>query len=192
MFKPKKAMPHPTSDLKTERLQLSAMTMQDLDNIHALHSLPETDRYNTLGIPASRIETEQLLTGWLSLMNLPEQPKYVFVIRSESGDFIGLTGINIGRPVYRNAEIWYKLHPAHWNQGYATEAVAAILHFCFHDLQLHRVKAGCATENTASAKVLEKSGFLREGTCRKNLPIRGEWFDNYEYAILEEEYFARS
>jgi ribosomal-protein-alanine N-acetyltransferase len=183
-------MPHPTSDLKTARLQLSAMTIQDLDNIHKLHSLPETDRYNTLGIPASVKETEQLLTGWLALMNLPDQPKYVFAIHDGTGDFIGLIGINIGRPAYRNAEIWYKLLPAHWNKGYATEAVAAILQFCFRELQLHRVKAGCATENIASAKVLERSGFLREGTCRKNLPIRGEWLDNYEYAILEEEYFG--
>jgi len=50
--------------------------------------------------------------------------------------------------------------------------------------------AGCATENTASSKVLEKAGFLREALCRKKLPIRGEWVDNYEYAILEEDYFS--
>jgi len=50
------------------------------------------------------------------------------------------------------------------------------------------VEAGCAVDNLASVKVLEKSGFTREGRSRKLLPIRGEWADNYFYSILEEEF----
>lgn len=64
-----------------------------------------------------------------------------------------------------------------------------VLDFCFNQLKLHRITAGCVTENIASAKVLEKSGLLKEGHCRKILPIRGQWFDNDEYAILEEDFF---
>lgn len=66
-----------------------------------------------------------------------------------------------------------------------------VLDFYFNQLKLHRITAGCATENIASAKVIEKSGFLREAHGRKILPIRGQWFDNYEYAILEEDYFIK-
>lgn len=60
--------------------------------------------------------------------------------------------------------------------------------FGFNDLKLHRIEAGCAVENIASSKVLEKVGMTKEGMKRKKLPIRGEWKDNYLYAILEEDF----
>ena len=52
---------------------------------------------------------------------------------------------------------------------------------------LHKVEAGVATENKKSVKVLEKTGMTREGLRRKILPIRGEWKDNYHYAIVEDD-----
>jgi len=174
--------------LHTTRLTLYPVTPDNLEEIHALHLLPESDRYNTMGIPENIQQTENILNQWLHLARQTPPEKYVFVIRDSSNDFIGVTGINPGREKYRKAEIWYKLHPAHWNKGYATETVRALLDFCFGELNLHRVEAGCAVENSASSKVLEKTGFRLEGRCRKNLPIRGEWVDNFEYAILEEDY----
>ena len=50
------------------------------------------------------------------------------------------------------------------------------------------MEAGCAVENIASSKVLEKVGMTREGMKRKKLPIRGQWKDNYFYGILEEDF----
>ena len=55
------------------------------------------------------------------------------------------------------------------------------------DLSLHKVEAGVACENERSIHVLEKSGMIREGLRRKILPIRGEWKDNYHYAIVEDD-----
>jgi [ribosomal protein S5]-alanine N-acetyltransferase len=95
---------------------------------------------------------------------------------------------NLGVPNYQSGEVWYKLHKDFWGKGYATEAVTRILKFCFIDLNLHRIEAGCAVENVGSIRVLEKAGMTREGRKRKNLPIRGEWKDNYFYAILEEDF----
>jgi hypothetical protein len=50
---------------------------------------------------------------------------------------------------------------------------------------LHRIKAGCAVENIASIKVLEKVGMIREGRGRQLLPLKSSWSDNFQYAILE-------
>lgn len=179
------------AEVTTGQLHLSPVSMEDLEAIHVLHTFPETDRYNTMGIPGTVEETRQLIAGWLTLTNASPPQKYVFRVQNSTDDFIGVVGINSGKPRYRNAEIWYKLHPDHWNKGYATAIVKALLHFCFTELDLHRVEAGCVTQNTASIHVLEKNGFLKEGTCRKKLPIRGEWVDNYEFAILEEDYRLR-
>ncbi|MES2680966.1 MAG: GNAT family protein [Bacteroidota bacterium] len=175
--------------LITERLIMDEITMHYLQQVHELHSLPETDRYNTLGIPTSLSQTEELLKSWISLVNTSPKNKFVFVLlHKDTGAFTGLFGINMGKPNYRNAEIWYKLLPAYWNKGYATECTGEILRLCFNELGLHRVEAGCAVDNLASVKVLEKSGFIKEGRTRKLLPIRGEWVDNYFYAILEEDF----
>ena len=96
--------------------------------------------------------------------------------------------MNIGKPNFRTAEVWYKLHPAYWKQGYTKEALASLLKFAFLDLNLHRVEAGCAVENIASIKVLENAGMIREGQKRKVLPIRGNRVDNYFYAMLETDF----
>lgn len=178
-------------ELRTHRLNLRELSQADVDVIHQLHSLAETDKYNTLGIPATIETTLTLVSEWISTQNESPRKKYVLCLESNEGAFIGLIGLNLGKPAYRNAEIWFKLFPEYWNHGFATEAVNSILHFCFTDLALHRVTAGCAVENVASAKVLEKAGMLKEGRCRQILPIRGEWHDNFEFAILESDFLRK-
>ena len=84
-------------------------------------------------------------------------------------------------------EIYYKLLPSYWGQGYATEIAKALIKSGFEDFLLHKVEAGVATENIRSIRVLEKSGMTTEGLRRKILPIRGEWKDNYHYAIVEDD-----
>ncbi|OYU84692.1 MAG: GNAT family N-acetyltransferase [Flavobacterium sp. BFFFF2] len=176
-------------NLKTNRLLLREITIDDIPSIHALNSLAEIDQYNTAGIPADIKETEQLIIPIIHDQLVQPRPRYVWYLTDADNEFVGLVGVVMGKQKYESSEIWYKIHPTHWTKGFATEVVQTILHFCFTELKLHRITAGCATENMASIRVLEKCGFTREGRCRKILPIRGQWVDNFEYAILEEDYF---
>ena len=176
--------------LQTSRLNFRQVSKEDLNIIHALHSFSEIDRFNTLGIPKTIEATEKIIDDWCYKQNAEPPSLYAFCLELiDTKEFIGLIALNMGKPNYKTAEIWYKIHPDHWRKGYATEALSCILHFAFNDLQLHRIEAGCAVENIASIKVLEKAGMIREGLKRKILPIRGEWKDNYFYAILEEDFF---
>lgn len=173
----------------TDRMFIKEVTLEDVYDIHQLHLLPETDRFNTLGIPESMSVTKNLAIKWIDEQNLDPQPSFVFCIQLKvNKQFVGLTGINLGKSNFRSAEVWYKIHVDHQNKGYTTEALREVLKFGFNDLKLHRIEAGCAVENVASIKVLEKAGMTREGRKQKNLPIRGKWFDSYQYAILEEEF----
>ena len=174
--------------LKSERLILREINANDLDFMHHLHTIPEVDQYNTLGIPEDKLVSEKLLNDWLvTFAELPRK-RYVFIMENSNQLPIGLLGLNLGKPNYANAEIWYKLDPDFWAKGYATEVVKTILDFGFNQLQLHRIEAGFAIENIGSIKVLEKAGFTKEGHTRKLLPIRGEWHDNFGFAILEEDW----
>lgn len=176
--------------LQTHRLSLRELSFTDLDNIHELHSLPETDEYNTLGIPATIQTTKNIITQWLAEQKQNPRNSYIFCIdQVETKQFIGLIALNLGKQNYRTAEVWYKIHKNHWDMGYTTEALTKLLNFGFKELKLHRIEAGCAVENIASIKVLEKVGMTKEGMKRKKLPIRGNWKDNYFYAILDEDFF---
>ncbi len=175
-------------ELKTPRLLLKTVELNNLNEIHLLNSIPETDRYNTLGLPDSIDETRAYLLDWIKCCEATPPSKYIFSVFLHDLTFIGMLGINRGKQKYKDAEIWYKLNINFWNQGYATEIVCAALEFCFDKLNLHRVEAGCATENMASRRVLEKVGMTLEGTMKEKLPIRGEWKDSFTFAILEKEY----
>lgn len=175
--------------LFTNRLLLRELLPTDLNGIHELLSLPETDKYNTLGIPESIVTTQSIVNEWLSEQNKSPRSTYVFAVHLlDSNQFIGLIALVLAQPKYQSGEVWFKTHLDYWNKGYTTEALMKILDFGFSELHLHRIEAGCAVENVASAKVLEKAGMTREGMKRKNLPIRGEWMDGYLYAILEKDF----
>ncbi|SFQ83166.1 GNAT family N-acetyltransferase [Hymenobacter arizonensis] len=172
--------------LHTARLQLRELSWADLSAVHQLHSLPEVDAFNTLGLPASVAATERLLAGWLAQQRAVPRTSYLFCAqRADSAAFVGLLALNLGKPQFHNGEVWYKLLPGHWGQGLATEALTELLRFGFDDLRLHRIEAGCAVGNAASIRVLEKAGMTREGRKRQVLPIRGQWVDNFWFAILE-------
>ena len=90
-------------------------------------------------------------------------------------------------------EIGWVFHPQYHRQGYATEAAAALLQYGFETLNLHRIIATCQPENIGSWRVMEKLGMLREAHFRKVFVVdEATWLDEYLYAMIEEEWFARS
>ena len=181
-----------TMTLQTSRLVLEDLSPLNLADIHQLHSLPQTDEFNTLGIPDSLHTTETIVNEWLAQQEAIPRMSYTFVITLRATQsFVGLIALNLGASNFRKAEVWYKLHPGFWRQGFAREALTRVLQFAFSELRLHRVEAGCAVENTASFRLLESVGMTREGRKRKALPIRGQWVDNYFYAILESDFNIR-
>ncbi len=95
--------------------------------------------------------------------------------------------MNLSLNKFKLGKIYYKLLPQKWGRGYATELVKTLIKSGFENFKLHKIEAGVSTENIASIRVLEKSGMTREGLRRKVLPIRGEWKDNYHYAIVEDD-----
>ena len=92
----------------------------------------------------------------------------------------------------RTYEIGWLLGKAYHGHGYATEAAAAMLKYGFEDLLLHRVIATCQPENVPSYRVMEKIGMRKEGWFRKCIYRDDQtWWDEYFYALLEEEWFGR-
>jgi len=145
-----------------------------------LNSLAETDEYNALGIPKNIQETKSIIEVWTEASKLPKIKNYTSIIEKKLDiEFIGLFELKLGAKKYNRGEVWYKIHSDFWGNGFATEALQAVIHFGFETIKLHRIEAGCAVNNVASIKVLEKTGMTREGRGRQLLPLKSGWSDNY-------------
>jgi ribosomal-protein-alanine N-acetyltransferase len=111
---------------------------------------------------------------------------YAFVIaRYSDGALVGgLTLANIRRGVAQAGSLGYWTGLPFVRQGYMTAAVRALVPFAFNSLRLHRLEAACIPSNTGSIKLLEKTGFVREGYAREYLCINGVWQDHLLYGRL--------
>ncbi len=173
----------------SERLILREVSLNDLEIIHQLHSVPEVDEFNTLGIPKDLDETKKVIQREIDDQNNTIRSKFCWkILLKETDVFIGLAGMSLSNDRFKMGEFYYKLFPEFWGNGYATETAKRLIKFGFEKCNLHRIEAGVATKNMASIKVLEKAGMTNEGIRRKILPIRGEWKDNYHFAIIEDEF----
>jgi ribosomal-protein-alanine N-acetyltransferase len=114
---------------------------------------------------------------------------YAFLIfRSDDDAMVGgLTLANIRRGVAQAGAIGYWVGAPFARQGYMTEAMRALVPFCFGTLRLHRLEAACIPTNAASVALLEKTGFQREGYARAYLCINGTWQDHLLYAHLKDD-----
>jgi ribosomal-protein-alanine N-acetyltransferase len=114
---------------------------------------------------------------------------YAFLIFRESDRAMvgGLTLANLRRGVAQAGSIGYWIGHRFARQGLMTSAVRTLIPMCFDTLRLHRVEAACIPSNTASVRLLEKTGFHREGYAREYLCINGVWADHLLYARLRSD-----
>ena len=90
----------------------------------------------------------------------------------------GVTLSHVRRGVAQSATIGYWIGAPHTGQGYMTRALVALNVHAFGPLNLHRIDAACMPRNTASIKLLERTGFIREGAAQSYLKIAGKWEDH--------------
>ncbi len=170
--------------IETPRLVLRRIALADWPAIHRYMS----DRAVTRWLPGGCLDEAQAQAfarkhagrSWTALA----------VVERESG---ALAGHMVFHPWFGPAthEIGWAAAAGRQGRGYATEAARALLGFAFGPLRCHRVIATCQPENVASWRVMEKLGMRREAHFRQALHQEsGEWWDEYFYALLAEEYFA--
>ena len=99
------------------------------------------------------------------------------------GAAVGSIGLHPGEDVHRlTAEFGYWLGEEFWGQGIMSEVVPAFVEYCFEEFSLTRMFASAYANNPASARVLEKAGFVFEGRLRKNVIKDGQILDSLLYA----------
>jgi ribosomal-protein-alanine N-acetyltransferase len=176
-----------TPMLQTARLRLRPFTDADADSLFALHSSAHVLRFWDAP-PWSEPERAQRFIAACRLMEEEGTGARPAVERGSDGVFLGWCGLTRWNPDHRSASLGYCFAEAAWGHGYATEAARAVLDWAYGALDLNRVQAETDTRNLASARVLEKLGFVREGTLREDCVVNGDVSDSWVYGLLRREW----
>jgi [ribosomal protein S5]-alanine N-acetyltransferase len=176
----------PTPTIHTDRLRLRPFEDADADDLFALHSNAHVLRYWDSPPWTERTRAARFIAVCRRLAEEGSGARLA-VDRVADGAFIGWCGLIEWNPVYRSASLGYCYDDGAWGHGYATEAARAVLHWAFETLDLNRVQAETDTRNVASARVLEKLGFVREGTLREDCVVDGEVSDSWVYGLIRRD-----
>lgn len=172
------------------RLDFRPFTASDTAAVHGYASDPEVCKWSTWG-PNTWEQTAAFIADAASAPRDAHRSRYSLAAVL-AGEVIGSVAVWTTDPHDRNGELGYTFHRAHWGNGYATEAVGALLELGFGALRLQRISATCHPGNLGSIRVLEKSGFTMEGRLRSHRLVRGARRDSLVHSILAGEYRARS
>ena len=152
-------------EFRTKRLVLRDVLQSDFAALHRLRSDPAVTRYMDYITSESEQETREWIQGTMQHNALTPRRSYnLTIVRQSDNEILGWIGIGIGEsenPQHGDVDFGYAILPAYWGQGYATEALAAIIKIAFKALGAVGVYGECDVRNSASARVMAKAGLRR-------------------------------
>ena len=178
-----KPEPHPT--LLTPRLRLRQFRAEDAEAMHECFGDAKAMRFWNHPAHTKSLETERAVRRFVDCT--PSYYRFWAAADAQTDRCLGLVNYHDGHIRSKRIAIGYIINPARCRQGLATEAVSAMLDFCFDRMSIHRVQAFIHPENVASLRLVEKLGFRREGLLRDNLRVGDVWRDEVVYALLESD-----
>ncbi len=155
--------------LETERLRLRRVAVRDVDDMHAAFGGARAMRYWSSPPFKTRAETARLVR-MMAKANAPQWWQPWAIARRRDDRCIGMINYHHREAGNHRLELGWILAPRHQGKGYAREATAAVIGYCFDRLHTHRIEAMIVPENTASIRLAEALGFRFEGG-----PIRDRW-----------------
>jgi ribosomal-protein-alanine N-acetyltransferase len=174
-------------ELETEDLILRKPRMRDAKDIFRYASDPEVARYVLWEPHRSVSETASFVRDLRVRIRAGYPSSWVVSLR-ETGLVIGTIGFVWYSTDNNAAELGYSFSREYWNQGYATQALHAVIDCLFSSLPLNRLEAQHDVRNPASGRVMQKCGLTQEGVLRGRIMNKGEYIDTALYSILRSDW----
>jgi len=174
--------------IQTTRLLLRPFAFSDVDAVFEQGADADWARFLPLPDPYLRGHAEQFLARQVLL----DRALHASWAITHQGTFVG--GVNIRfQHEHRLGEVGYSTIRPAWGNGFAPEALIAVVDAAFSTLvELLRVRAMADARNVASQRVLAKAGFTQEGTLRQNHVVRGQPIDEVWFGVLRPEWASLS
>jgi RimJ/RimL family protein N-acetyltransferase len=181
----------PFSPIESDRLILRRFTDADLPVLLAYRNDPEIARYQSWQ-SFSEEEAQAFLQKQKALEPGMPGKWFQFAIEEKSsGLLVGDCALHVDE-AGQQGEIGFTLAAQQQGKGFATEAVSRVCDYAFTNLRLHRLVANCDCRNHSSVGLLERLGFRREGHFIENIFFKGEWGDEYLYAMRQAEWAEKN
>lgn len=176
--------------IETARLVLKPHTIENADQLNRWENDPELIYYNDdQPEPYSSLPLEETLKYIQRHIEVSPngQAVHYAIHKKEDGLFIGYGMIAFIDRYNRSCRLGITIGDKNkWGQGYAREALLAVIHYCFNNLGMNRIGAEIYAFNTRSLALFEKLGFKREGVLRQCVFKQGKFEDEYLYGLLRE------
>ena len=173
--------------IETERLILRQINSLDVEDIFEIFSDAEVAKYEWFTPMKSHEDAMKFISRYRDEFEDEEEITWGIVLK-ENNKLIGTCCLGDFAEGARRCEIGYDIMQAEWNNGYATEAIKAVVDFAFKTMNLNRIEAFITPGNDASVSVLKKVGFIHEGIVRERDLIKGKLEDGIVMAILKRDY----
>jgi RimJ/RimL family protein N-acetyltransferase len=173
----------------SRRLVIRRFAAGDAEAFASYRSEADVARYQDWECPYPVSEAGRFIASLRDLA--PGKPGTWFqfaVSLAPSGSLIGDAALRTCRSDARQAELGFTFASAYQGQGYATEAVRAVLGYAFGRLAMHRVFSRADIRNLRAQRLLERVGFRQEGELRESTWFKGAWATDRLYAQLEAEW----
>lgn len=162
---------------------LRPIVAADLPVWYAYLSLPEVHGPTSWDV---RSADELSSNVWSESMREPDRPMRLAVARRTDGRLVGTIGFHTVSARHKSAEITYDLSPEIQGKGIATALCRELTEWAHGSAGMVRVQAATLFGNDRSARVLERSGYVREGLLRAFRQVRGVAGDFWMYAHIRE------
>jgi [ribosomal protein S5]-alanine N-acetyltransferase len=177
--------------LTTARLRIRELRRDDAPALFTIWSDPEAMRYFSFA-PMRHVDEAHARVE-TTLQSSSNGKDLVCVAEAlDSGEALGTCDLFNLHEQCRRAEIGFSLQRRHWGKGLMSEAAAAVVDHAFDTVKLHRIEADIDPRNVASARVLERIGFQREGLLRERWIVGDEVTDSALYGLLRSDRCARA
>ncbi|MBP6684274.1 MAG: GNAT family N-acetyltransferase [Leucobacter sp.] len=172
-----------TFPLRTERLSLRPHQSEDAAALQRIYAIPEVARF-LLDEPWTSEMAAEKVAERIPKVDIDGPAGAIMLVIERDGVAIGDVQLWLTDVERRVAEIGWVLDPAFGGQGFAAEAVRAVLELAFAHYRLHRVTAQMDARNLASAKLADAVGMRREAHFREDWWSKGEWTDTLVFGSL--------
>ena len=172
------------------QVSLRPAAPRDADLLRQWRAEPSVRRYQPLNeLPTAQLRAD-VASQRIADLYRGRGEKFQWIVQVD-GQPAGWVTLVVSNWEHGLAEVGYALSTPFQSRGVMTDALSLLLEDLFQNTLLERVEARCAVENVGSQRVLEKSGFEREGRLRAYFKLRGRRVDNFLYSLLRDDFLAR-
>lgn len=178
---------HPFPELKTERLFLRKLKKEDAHHIFKLRSDERVMKYVGKFPQKSLDEALEFINIINDSLIANNGITWAIALKENPEILIGTIGHwRVMKEHYRS-EVGYMIHADYWRKGIGKEALIKVIDYGFKAMHLHSTEAHINPENIASARVLESTGFTRDGFFKESFYFNGAFGDTAIYSLLAGE-----